>query len=62
MLTDKRFTSRLILLTLLSFSLLSFTSCQLIGDIFRAGIWTGIILVVLVVAIIIYVIAKIGKK
>ena len=34
------------------------SSCQVIGGIFKAGVWTGIIVVVLVVAIIIFIIAK----
>jgi hypothetical protein len=28
----------------------SLSSCQVIGDIFRAGVWVGIIVVVLVIA------------
>lgn len=38
--------------------LTSFTSCEIIGDIFEAGIWTGIILIVLIVAILIYIFSK----
>ena len=40
--------------------LLSLSSCQVIGDIFKAGVWSGIILVVAVVGIVIFVIAKIA--
>jgi di/tricarboxylate transporter len=36
--------------------------CRLIGDIFKAGIWTGILLVAVVIGLIIFVIAKLGKK
>lgn len=36
-------------------------SCEVIGGIFKAGIWTGIIVVVLVVALIIFVIVKLKK-
>jgi hypothetical protein len=35
--------------------------CELIGDILEVGIWIGIILVVLVVAIIFWIIRKIRK-
>ena len=35
---------------------------RLIGDIFKAGIWTGILLVAVVIGLIIFVIAKLGKK
>lgn len=37
-------------------------SCNLIGDIFRFGMWTGIIIVVLVLAIIIFLISRIRKR
>lgn len=40
------------------------SSCELIEGIFKAGVWTGVILVVLVVAVIIWIVAKIfgGSK
>lgn len=34
------------------------SSCKLIGDIFEAGVWTGVIVVVLVVGLIIFVVAR----
>ena len=34
------------------------TSCQAIGDIFAAGAWTGIIGVIVVVALVIWLISK----
>lgn len=40
------------------FFLISFTSCEIIGDIFKAGLWVGIILVVLVIAVVIWLIKK----
>jgi len=40
--------------------ILSLSSCQVIGDIFKAGVWSGIILVVAVIGIIIFVISKIA--
>ena len=46
-------------LTLLVFG----TSCAAIGGIFKAGVWAGVLLVVVVIAIIIFVISKLtGKK
>lgn len=36
------------------------TSCEVIGGIFKAGMWVGILFVVLIVGIIFYVIRKIG--
>lgn len=43
------------------FLILSITlsSCEIIGGIFEAGIWVGIIIVVLVIALVIWVIKKI---
>lgn len=38
------------------------TSCQAIGDIFKAGMWVGVIGVVLVVAVIIWIIGKAGGR
>jgi TRAP-type C4-dicarboxylate transport system permease large subunit len=40
-----------------------FASCQAIGDIFKAGVWSGVLLVVAVIALIIFIIARVsGKK
>jgi hypothetical protein len=41
---------------------ISFSSCEVIGGIFKAGVWTGIIAVVLVVALIIWLISRATKK
>lgn len=38
------------------------TSCEIIGDIFSAGVYTGIFVVVLVVAILIWIISRLGKR
>ncbi|HMC84507.1 MAG TPA: hypothetical protein VKI61_03245 [Chitinophagaceae bacterium] len=48
---------------LLLVTCLSFAGCQAIGDIFKAGVWSGVILVVGIIALIIFIIAKVaGKK
>ena len=45
------------------FLLLTLSSCELIGDIFEAGVWTGVLLVVGVLALIIFLLAKLfGRK
>jgi len=49
-----------VLVTVLSSSLL--TGCQAVGDIFSAGVYVGIFLVVAVIIIIILVISRLGKK
>ncbi len=47
----------------LSIVLFSFTSCEVIGDIFKAGMGFGIFLVVVIFALIIFVFAKLfGRK
>jgi len=38
--------------------LLSLSSCQLVGDIFKAGVWAGVLMVVVVVGLVIFLIAK----
>jgi len=46
---------RVMLLVLLG---MSATGCQVVGDIFQAGMWVGVIGVILVVAIIGFVVSK----
>lgn len=50
-----------VLLASLLFVLTTMSSCQAIGDIFKAGVWVGVLLVVVVVAIIIWIIGKASK-
>jgi hypothetical protein len=40
----------------------SLSSCQAIGDIFKAGVWFGILGVVVIIVIIFWLISKAGKK
>ncbi len=39
-----------------------FSSCRAIGDIFKAGVWFGVIGIVVVVVIILWLVGKAGKK
>jgi len=42
---------------------MSLTSCELVGDIFKAGFWVGILAVAAVIALIVFLISKLsGKK
>jgi hypothetical protein len=42
---------------------ISLTSCQVVGDIFKAGVWVGILAVAAVIGLIIFLISKLsGKK
>lgn len=56
----KKFNQGIILSLLLSVSIL-FSSCEAIGDIFKAGAWFGIIGVVVVVVIVFWLIGKARK-
>jgi len=47
-----------LLLTSLLLVSLSLTSCELIGGVLEAGMWMGVILVVLVIAIVLWLIRK----
>jgi len=50
------------LLSLLLLVAVVFSSCQAIGDIFKAGVWSGIIIVVIIVALIIWIFSRIGGR
>jgi hypothetical protein len=45
-------------LILASAVLLSLAGCELIGNIFEAGVWTGVIGIVVVVALVIFVVTR----
>lgn len=47
-------------LLLLAFLVVTFSSCEAVGDIFKAGAWTAIIGIVIVVAIIFWIVSKVG--
>lgn len=46
---------------LLSASLLLLSGCEIVGGIFKAGVWSGVLIVVAVIALIIYLVTR-GKK
>lgn len=39
-----------------------FSSCELVGNIFEAGVWSGVLIVVAVVALVIFLLVKMFKK
>jgi hypothetical protein len=57
MLLTRSASSRLFLLVLLA-ACVSASGCEVIGGIFKAGVWAGIIMVVLVVAIVMFIVSK----
>jgi hypothetical protein len=46
----------------LLFIAITFSSCEAIAGIFKAGVWVGIIIVVVIIALIFWIISKAGKK
>lgn len=42
--------------------LLTLTSCEVIGDIFSAGVYTGLAIVVLVIIIIVWIVSRLNKR
>lgn len=50
---------RTLVLALLTLPL---AGCEVIGDIFQAGMWTGVIAVIAVIALIVYAVSRMFKK
>ncbi|MEP7259243.1 MAG: phosphatidate cytidylyltransferase [Flavitalea sp.] len=50
-----------LILAFLSSALVSLSSCEVVGGIFKAGVWTGLIIVALVIAIVIWLISRAKK-
>lgn len=51
-----------VLYPFLLFVLVSLSSCELVGDIFKAGVWVGVLVVVGIIALIIFLISKLSGK
>ncbi|MDZ4795661.1 MAG: phosphatidate cytidylyltransferase [Bacteroidota bacterium] len=52
-----------ILILCMLFIVTAFSSCSVIGDIFKAGVWVGVLVVAAVIGIIIYFVTRgSGKK
>jgi uncharacterized membrane protein YkvI len=46
------------LFVLLLLSIVALTGCEVIGDIFKAGVWVGALLVILVIGIIVWLVTR----
>ncbi|SDE33553.1 MULTISPECIES: hypothetical protein [Pedobacter] len=46
-------------IALIAFLCTTLSSCELVEGIFKAGVWSGIIIVVVVVALLIWILAKV---
>lgn len=50
--------NNVIIATLFLAASLLFSSCQAIGDVFKAGMWVGVIVVVLIIALVLWLIGR----
>jgi len=53
--------SNYLLMFLFSAGILTLTSCEAIGGIFKAGMWAGVIIVVAIIALVLWLIGKARK-
>ena len=49
---------RTVAFTLLMISTTTLAGCELVGDIFEAGVWVGVILVILIVGLVVWLFAR----
>ncbi|HEX7458440.1 MAG TPA: hypothetical protein VF301_08400 [Ginsengibacter sp.] len=56
-----KFNLKTILLPMLIMAI-TLSSCQAIADIFKAGVWFGVIGIIVIIVIIFWLISKAGKK
>lgn len=54
--------NRFLLLSIIAFLSVTLSSCEIIGGIFKAGVWTGLILVAVVLGLIIFLFTRGGRK
>ena len=57
--------NRWLIIPIFTLLAVSMSSCEVIGGIFKAGVWSGVLLVVAGIALVVFLIAKIfggGKK
>ena len=53
--------NNLLLTTIFAMAVVLLSSCEAIGGIFKAGMWVGIIVVVVIVALVLWLIGKVRK-
>jgi hypothetical protein len=47
---------------LLLFAMVFLSGCELVGDIFKAGVWVGVLIVVAIIALVVFLIGKLSGK
>lgn len=50
------------LLSVLMIIMFTASSCEVVGGIFKAGIWTGVIIIVLIVVLVLWLIGKTRRR
>jgi len=50
------------LLSLMFFILVTASSCEVVGGIFKAGMWTAVIIIVLIVVLVLWLIGKTRRR
>lgn len=53
---SKSRTGRFILLPAIFIALLAFPGCEFIGDVFKAGIWVGIVIIIAIIAVVAFIV------
>lgn len=51
----------LYLIPLLAFIVMTTSGCELIGDIFQAGVWVGVIIVLAIIGVAVFIIGKMKR-
>lgn len=51
----------LYLVPLLAFIVMTTSGCELIGDIFRAGVWVGVLIVLAIVGVAVFIVGKMKR-
>lgn len=41
---------------------MTFSSCEIIGDIFKAGMWTGVIIIAIIIILLIYIFSRFRRR
>ncbi|WP_341842706.1 phosphatidate cytidylyltransferase [Chitinophaga caseinilytica] len=54
--------NRILSLSIIALLSITLSSCEIVGGIFKAGVWTGLILVALVLGLIIFLFSRGGRK
>jgi uncharacterized membrane protein YkvI len=50
--------NQVVAFTLLVISTIMLAGCELVGDIFEAGVWVGVILVILVIGLVVWLFSR----